>query len=104
MSPRLRRAVTAGDSIAAVLGEEFRHAHPQSLAQLLELVEAQGQPVVLDLREGRERNSALRAHLFERPAFAMTQSPEQGSEGGTGTFLFHGRQFSESVESVFRLG
>ena len=40
-------------ALLLALGEKIRHADVESLAELLELIVAQGQPVVLDLRQRR---------------------------------------------------
>src|SRR3546814_7472853 len=71
-----RGAIDRGDAAAPgnarraillFLGEQVRHANLESLAQLLELVVTQRQPVVLDLRQRRNRNARLGAHFLERP-------------------------------------
>src|SRR3546814_6577950 len=66
-------AAPAGDArrrVVAAFGEQVRHADVQALAELLELVVAERQPVVLDLRQRRYRDARLRAHLLEGPAVA----------------------------------
>ena len=69
----LRRAVTAFVRRLA-LGEQVRHADAELLAELQQLVVGQGEPVVLDFRQGRDRNPAAFAHLLERPAAVIAQS------------------------------
>ena len=47
-------AAAAGDArraVALILGEQVRHADAESLAELLQLVITQRQPVMLDLRQ-----------------------------------------------------
>ena len=77
----LRRAVTAdGGLLVLRFGEQLGHADAESLAQLLQLVVGQGQPVVLDLGQGRDRNPAALAHFLERPAIVRAQRLEEPAQ------------------------
>src|SRR3546814_9878372 len=48
--------------------------------ELLELVVAERQPVVLDLRQRRYRDARLRAHLLEGPAVAAADAAHHGAQ------------------------
>ena len=71
---------------AVGLGEQLRHPQSEPLAELLQLVVGQRQPIVLDLRQGRDRDAALRAHLLERPPLPATKPAQQRTKrrGGGG--------------------
>src|SRR3546814_8077709 len=66
--------------VVAAFGEQVRHADVQALAELLELVVAERQPVVLDLRQRRYRDARLRAHLLEGPAVAAADAAHHGAQ------------------------
>ena len=69
-----------GDCV--LLGEQFRHAQFEPLAELQEFVVGQGQPIVFHLRQGRQRNAGVLAHLFQGPALACAQGAQQATDGG----------------------
>ncbi len=57
--------------------EQLRHPHFQPLADLLQLVIAERETVVLDFRERRARNAGSVAHLLECPVVTRAQSLHQ---------------------------
>ena len=64
------------------LGEQLGHAHAEAAAQLLQAVVGQCEPVMLDLRQRRDRDAAMVAHLLERPAVARPKAAQQRAERG----------------------
>ncbi len=88
--------------LVLLFGEQLGHAQLQALAQLQQLVVGQGQAVVLDLGEGRQRDAGMLAHLLQRPAPACAQRAEQAANGRVRRGVLRRHPCRVSMGSSFR--
>src|SRR4030095_10174542 len=73
------------------LGEPLGHADMKLLAELEQLVIGQGESVVLNFRQRRNRDSAALAHFLERPSAMRTEVAKDATKGRLSAHLRHPR-------------